>query len=128
MKMKKAWFFAPALLCGAFPQDGIAQTISAFGVGIDSCHAYLANTVTPPGQSSSRIGPDGRDYYSKSTAYLEWLLGFVTGYNATVSDPARQVRLDPAAIDIHVRTWCSKNPESNIFTAVHQLLGKGRPD
>jgi hypothetical protein len=70
---------------------------------------------------------DNKDYYSKSTTYLEWLLGFITGYNAAVSDPDKQMQLDIAAVDLHVRNWCAQNPTSNIFTAVHQLLDKNNP-
>jgi len=51
--------------------------------------------VAPPAQSISRTAPDdGWDYYSKSTTYLEWLLGFVTGYTAAVNDVGKQIQLE----------------------------------
>ena len=82
----------------------------------------------PPGKSISRTAPDdGRDYYSKSTTYFEWLLGFVTGYNAAVKDTGKKIQLDPAAVDLYVRSWCAQNPTSNIFTAAHQFLNKADP-
>jgi hypothetical protein len=111
-----------------FPNRSYSQMIYAFGVGSDSCDAYIAHIAAAPGKSISRTAPDDKqDYYSKSTTYLEWLLGFITGYNAAVSDPAKQIQLDTAAVDLHVRNWCAQNPTSNIFTAVHQLVDKTGP-
>jgi hypothetical protein len=54
-------------------------------------------------------------------------VGFVTGYNAAASDPEKQVQLDPAAVDLYVRKWCTFNPTSNIFTAVLKLLDRTDP-
>jgi hypothetical protein len=111
-----------------FPSHCISQTIYAFGAGTDSCNAYVAQAAALPGKSVSRIAPDdGRDYYSKSTIYLEWLLGFITAYNAGVSDHTKQVQINPAAVDLYVRGWCAQNPTSNIFTAVHQFLNTTDP-
>jgi hypothetical protein len=110
-----------------FPSHCIAQTIYAFGVGTDSCRAYVAHAAPFPGKLVSRTAPDGRDYYSKSTIYLEWLLGFITGYNAVVDDPSKQVQIDAAAVDLYVRSWCAQNPMSNVFTAVHQFLNRNDP-
>jgi hypothetical protein len=96
-------------------------------VGTDSCGEFISQIVATPGQTVSRTAPDdGRDYYSKSTSYLEWLLGFVTGYNAA-SDPRNQFQLNAADIDLYVRDWCTQNPTSNIFTAVRQFLNKTDP-
>jgi hypothetical protein len=110
------------------PSHCISQTIYAFGAGADSCNAYIAQAVALPGKSVSRTAPDdGRDYYSKSTIYLEWLLGFITAYNAGASDHTKQVQIDAVAVDLYVRGWCAQNPTSNIFTAVHQFLNATDP-
>jgi hypothetical protein len=104
-----------------------SQQIYAFGVGVDSCSAFISQVVAPPGKTVSRKAPDdGRDYYSKSTTYLEWLLGFVTGYNMA-RDPQHQFQFDAAGVDNYVRNWCTQNPTSNIFTAVSQFLNKTDP-
>ena len=101
VRIAAAPFFWAAL---CFPNHSFSQTIYAFGVGTDSCGAYISHIVAPPGKSISRTAPDdNKDYYSKSTTYLEWLLGFITGYNAAVSDPDRRIQLDIAAVDLHVR-------------------------
>jgi hypothetical protein len=106
----------------------MSQTIYAFGAGTDSCDAYITQATAHPGKSVSRTAPDdGRDYYSKSTVYLEWLLGFVTAYNAGVIDHTKQVQTDAVAVDLYVRGWCAQNPTSNIFTAVHQFLNATDP-
>jgi hypothetical protein len=116
--------------CAAFcfPNRCIAQTIYAFGAGTDSCDAYVVQAAGLPGKSVSRIAPDdGREYYAKSTIYLEWLLGFITAYNAGANDRTRQVQIDAVAVDLYVRGWCAQNPTSNIFTAVHQFLNATDP-
>lgn len=110
-----------------FSDHSSSQQIYAFGVGTDSCSVFVSQIVASPGKTVSRTAPDdGRDYYSKSTIYLEWLLGFVTGYNAA-SGPQSQFQFDPAAVDLYVRNWCAQNPTSNIFTAVRQFLNKTDP-
>jgi hypothetical protein len=112
VRMKKSVAIAAATFFWAafcFPNVCVSQTIYAFGVGTDSCGAYIAHIAAAPGKSVSRTAPDDRqDYYSKSTTYLEWLLGFITGYNAALSDPKKQIQLDTAAVDLHVRNWCGK--------------------
>jgi hypothetical protein len=114
------------LLC--LPRQGISETIYAFGVGTDSCSSFISHIAVSPGRSFSRTAPDdGQKYYSKSTTYLEWLLGFVTGYNAVMSDPAKQVQIDASAVDLYVRGWCTQNPTSNIFTAIRQFLNRTDP-
>jgi hypothetical protein len=123
-------FLRVSLLLGSlcFSTPSASQPINAFGVGTDSCSAYVSHIAAGPGQSVNRTAPDdGLDYYSKSTTYLEWLLGFVTGYNAAINDPTKQAQLDAAAVDAYVRKWCTLNPRSNIFTAVHQLLNRTDP-
>ena len=121
---------APAFaFCGAlcFSSHCHSQQTYAFGVGTDSCSVFISQIVAAPGKTVSRTAPDdGREYYSKSTIYLEWLLGFVTGYNAA-SDPQSQFQFDAAAVDLYVRNWCAQNPTSNIFTAVRQFLNKTDP-
>ena len=108
--------------------SSVSQTTYALGVGTDSCGAYLSHIVDIPGRSISRTSSDdGRDYYSKSTVYLEWLLGFVTGRNATPVAVRDQVQIDAAAADLYVRDWCSRNPSSNVFTAIHHFLDRTDP-
>jgi hypothetical protein len=130
VRMKKGAITAVTFFWAAFcfPNVCVSQTILAYGVGTDSCGAYISHIAAAPGKSVSRTAPDDQqDYYSKSTTYLEWLLGFVSGYNASVSDPEKQIQLDTAGVDLHVRNWCAQNPTSNIFTAVHQLIDKNDP-
>jgi hypothetical protein len=108
--------------------NSVSQTTYAFGAGTDSCGAYLSNIVDVPGQSIGRIAPDdGRDYYSKSTVYLEWLLGFISGHNATPVAARDQVQIDAAAADLYVRDWCSRNLSSNVFTAIRHFLDRTDP-
>jgi hypothetical protein len=120
-----AVFFWTAI---GFPTHGVSQTTYAVGVGKDLCGTYLNHVGAASARSVGRTGPDdGLDYYSKSATDLEWLLGFVTGYNAAASDPEKQFQLDPAAVDLYVRKWCALNPTSNIFTAVRKLLDRTDP-
>jgi hypothetical protein len=59
--------------------------------------------------------------------YLEWLLGFITGRNATPIAVRDQVQIDAAAADLYVRDWCGRNPSSNVFTAIHHFLDRTDP-
>ena len=125
MRFVQISLFWATLCCSG---SSVAQPIYALGVGTDSCSSFISHIVAPPGKSISRTAPDdGRDYYSKSTTYFEWLLGFVTGYNAAVNDTGKQIQLDPAAVDVYVRSWCAQNPTGNIFTAANQFLNKADP-
>ena len=111
-------------LCFSSPCN--SEELHAFGVGGDSCVSYISHVTTSPGKLVSRTALDDRQDL-QSTIYIEWLLGFVTGYNAALNDPTERVQVDAAAVDRYVRWWCGQNRASNISTAVQRFLNGDVP-
>jgi hypothetical protein len=111
-------------LCFSSPCN--SQEIYTFGVGGDSCVSYISHVTTSPGKLVSRTAPDDRQDL-QSTIYFEWLLGFISGYNATVNDPTERVQTDMATVDRYVRWWCGQNRASNISAAVQRFLNGDVP-
>jgi hypothetical protein len=106
----------------------IAETQFSAGMGTDLCRAYVAKKSDASGKKIISIIPDERDDgYSKSTAYLEWLLGFITGQNEVATDRRKKIPIDANAVDFYVRNWCEQNPSSDILTAVHHYLERTDP-
>jgi hypothetical protein len=103
-----------------------SQELHTLGVGGDSCVSYVSHVMTSPGKLVSHAAPDDRKDL-QSTIYIEWLLGFVTGYNAALNDPTERVQVDAAAVDRYVRWWCGQNRASNISTAVQRFLNGDVP-
>jgi hypothetical protein len=91
------------------------------GVGTDSCVSYISHVIASPGKLVGRTASDDQQEL-QSTIYLEWLLGFITGYNATLTNPTERVQADVAAVDRYVRWWCGQNRAGNIATAVQRYL------
>jgi hypothetical protein len=111
-------------LCFSNPCN--SEEIYAFGVGADSCVSYVSHATASPEKLISRTAPDDRQDL-QSTIYLEWLLGFISGYNATLNDPTDRVQVDVAAVDLYVRWWCGQNRTSNISTAIQRYLNRADP-
>ena len=106
----------------------IAETQFSAGMGTDPCRSYVAKKSDASGKKIISIIPDERDDgYSKSTAYLEWLLGFITGQNEVATDRRKKIPIDANAVDFYVRNWCEQNPSSDILTAVHHYLERTDP-
>ncbi len=97
--------------------------IIVLGQGTASCGQFIATIGNrAPGMSRSRRTPDGDLLVSENTVYLAWLLGFVSGVNAT-SEEQQQVRqLDPAGLDLWMRNWCNKHPMQPVGEAVQLFL------
>jgi hypothetical protein len=94
-----------------------AHTFVVGGVGTNSCGQFIASIGNrPPGMIRSRRTPDGDLLESENTEYLSWLLGFVSGVNATSEEQQQvQVRqLDPAGLDLWMRNWCNKHPTQTV--------------
>jgi hypothetical protein len=111
-------------LCFSSPCN--SEELYAFGVGGDSCVSYISQTTTPPGKLMSRTALDDRQDL-QSTIYFQWLLGFISGYNATLTDPTERVQADVAAVDRYVRWWCGQNRMSTISAAVQRYLNRADP-
>jgi hypothetical protein len=56
------------------------------------------------------------DFVGDYARYMEWLSGFVSGFNAErLSEQERQVTtIDPAGMDLWMRNWCNKHPTQTV--------------
>jgi hypothetical protein len=113
-----------AALCFSSPCN--SQEIYTVGVGGDLCVSYISHVTTSPGKLVSRSALDDRQDL-QSTIYREWLLGFISGYNATLNDRTERVQVDVAAVELYVRWWCGQNRASNIATGVQRFLNRADP-
>jgi hypothetical protein len=64
------------------------------------------------------------DLVSENAEYMEWLLGFVTGFNsAHVEDEQQQVtRTEPAGVDLWMRNWCNKHPTQKVVEGIMAFI------
>jgi hypothetical protein len=54
-------------------------------------------------------------FINEYTRYQEWLMGFVSSFNAAHADVAQQVRdIDLAGMDLWMRNWCNKHPTQKV--------------
>jgi hypothetical protein len=72
---------------------------------------------------------EGREYLTRSAAYREWLLGFVTAFNMS-NGQRRNVEVpDVAAITGSARKWCQEHPADRLLSAAwHFVVEQGAFD
>jgi len=106
----------------------VAQAeIFVLGQGTASCGQFIATIGNrPPGMMRSRRAPDGDLLVSENAVYLAWLLGFVSGVNATAEEQQQIRQVDPAGLDLWMRNWCNKHPTQPVGEAVQLFLNEMR--
>jgi hypothetical protein len=105
---------------------GVAQAQEAddkagtlvMGSGRDSCGKFIGAIGAPAGKHREANTPTGV-LVSENRAYQEWLMGFVSGFNATHGGELEQqvTKIDLAGMDLWVRNWCNKHPTKLVFDA-----------
>jgi hypothetical protein len=91
--------------------------VFVIGVGTFSCGQFIGSIgKRSPGKVARMPTAEG-DFLSENAAYQQWLLGFVSGFNAThVNEHAEQVRgIDLAGVDLWMRNWCNQHPTNTVF-------------
>jgi hypothetical protein len=128
--MAKQLIYSIAALCllgsggGAHAESG---TTFVIGAGHDSCGQFIATIGKhPPGKVQSMPTGDG-NFVSENAMYQQWLMGFVSGYNAgRVSEQVEDI--DLAGMDLWMRNWCNRHPTQTVFFAagvfVTEMLAK----
>ena len=94
-----------------------AAPVFALGAGNKSCGELIgAIGDDPPGKYRSTNTTTGV-FVSEHGRYLEWLMGFVSGFNvAHAGDIEQQVtKIDPAGMDLWMRNWCNQHPTQKFF-------------
>jgi hypothetical protein len=105
-----------------------AQQVMIQGDGTKSCADYLnAMKGVPWGDAKAMTWTDGRTYWSEAAQYLNWIDGYISGFNVfAVRDPRRgaihQVTIEEAAIDARVRNYCRAHPASIVAEALWSVI------
>ena len=88
-----------------------AAPVFALGAGNKSCGELIgAIGDDPPGKYRSTNTTTGV-FVSEHGRYLEWLMGFVSGFNA-----AHAVEhIDAAGMDLWMRNWCNQHPTQTVW-------------
>ena len=105
-----------------------AETGSTFvmGSGQDSCGKFIAavGDASPGKYREINAGV----FVSENEAYLQWLMGFVSGVNAaSVGEQEQQVSwADSAAMDLWMRNWCNQHPTQDFVQAAMAFVREMR--
>jgi hypothetical protein len=105
-----------------------AELTYSIGRGNRSCGSFIAALgEAPPGKYREMNTARGV-YVTENKVYQEWLLGFVTGFNAThAGDPEKQVtKIDPAGLDLWMRNWCNKHPAQTVTEGAATFISEMR--
>jgi hypothetical protein len=133
MGMSLAVCFA-AMIWGAVAHaDSLAVTVQ--GVGVHSCGQFIgAIGKSPPYEY---IDTRSGHFVSENAEYQEWLLGYVSAFNATWSafsaaHPGEEwqidlfKRIDLAGMDLWMRNWCNQHPTQKVVDGalefIHEML------
>src|SRR6516225_4846991 len=132
MGMSLAVCFAAMIWCAVAHAEQTAYTI---GMGNLSCGKYIASIgKRPPGKIQSMTTRDG-DLVSENAEYLQWLLGFVSGVNTTLSafnaahpgEEQQQIEsIDAAGVDLWMRNWCNQHPVKAVFEGAEAFINEMR--
>jgi hypothetical protein len=105
-----------------------AQTggVIMMGMGTRSCGQFIATIGKhPPGTFQSLKTADGQ-LVTENTGYQQWLLGFVSGFNAARASDEQQQRstatIDIAGIDLWMHNWCNKHPTKLVIDGAAALI------
>jgi hypothetical protein len=97
-----------------------AAPVFIIGAGHDSCGELIgAIGDAPTGKMTTTTG-----------VYLEWLMGFVSGFNAAhVGERELQVRgIDAAGMDLWMRNWCNQHPTQKVIDGALVFINEMRAD
>jgi hypothetical protein len=106
-----------------------AETESTYVIGLgghDSCGKFIAAIGdAPPGKYREMNVPNGV-FVTEHTVHLEWLMGFVSGFNyRSGGDMEQQVtKIDSAGMDLWMRNWCNKHPTNSLFDGVQFFINE----
>jgi hypothetical protein len=112
-----------------------AQMGSTFviGVGQNSCGQLVAaiGDVRPGYHFAMDTGREGI-FVNEYVRYQEWLMGFVSGYNATHTSPdevdqQKQIRgIEQAGMDLWMRNWCNQHRTEKVSQGAAAFVNEMR--
>jgi hypothetical protein len=96
------------------------------GVGrVVSCGAFVkaeaAMTDVPEGQTNSLLY-GGKEWTEYGDVLEQWLMGFVTGVNASRPDGSKQITVDHAGTMGWLKQYCEAHPDVPLVNAAWQFV------
>jgi hypothetical protein len=131
MRVSLAVCFA-AMIWGTVAHAGpeITYFANVGSVGSNSCGKLIAavGKYGFPGKKQVLDNTDYGRFVSENSEYQQWLLGFVSGFNAAhASEPDKQATgIDQAGMDLWMRNWCNKNPTKTVFDGANAFIDEMR--
>jgi hypothetical protein len=104
--------------------------IFVIGRGSYSCGQFIGTIgKRPPGKVDEMNTREG-DFVSENAEYQQWLLGFVSGFNATHAGELEQqvTRIDLAGVDLWMRNWCRQHPTKTVLEGTVAFIKEMRID
>jgi hypothetical protein len=106
-----------------------AEGVAVFGSGQNSCGKLVAAAGNiPPGVHYRSTNHEVGDIVNEYAQYQEWLMGFVSGFNAhQTSDANQDVQvkgIDLAGMDLWMRNWCNKHPTQSVYQAAVAFINE----
>lgn len=105
--------------------DG-SNPILQYGVGTESCGAFLSAVYGLAPGAHIQLQQDGRVFNDRSQVLMQWVMGFVTAVNvvrAYESPPRpRQLDTDEAAVAAWLQKRCADNPTETVVVALTRLV------
>src|SRR5262245_28850325 len=99
--------------------------VTGWGIGGNSCGKFIASTGSlAPGKYRDFDSENDR-FVTENTQYQQWLMGFLTGFNAGISTEGKQQisrKIDLAGIDLWMRNWCNQHPTKNVFQGMNAFI------
>jgi hypothetical protein len=108
----------------------VAHADTIIGAGQHSCGRFIADlgsTPPEPGNHREMNTPSGV-FVNEYTQYQEWLMGFVSGFNAEHAGELEQqvIGIDLAGVDLWMRNWCNKHPTQAVFEGGRAFIDEMR--
>ena len=115
-----------AMILGAVARAEPATYVA--GLGQFSCSQFIATIGKIPPGKMERVHTGDSDLVSENSEYQQWLLGFVSGFNAAHPvEQEQQVRgIDIAGMDLCMRNWCNQHPTKSVFEGATAFINEMR--
>jgi hypothetical protein len=100
--------------------------VFTIGVGHNSCGQLIAAIGNTPLGKHEEAGTSRGVVVNEYAMYLQWLGGFVSGYNATkYSEKQPQVRgVEAAGMDLWMRNWCNEHPTQKVIVGAIAFINE----
>ena len=113
-----------AALCLLLSTTAHANEAVTVGAGNVSCGTFLTamNAMSPaPSGEVRTITYEAKTWYEEGTQYMQWIWGYVSGYNVT-QPMKRQIKVDNIGIMQWVKHYCGNNEDVTLLYATGAFI------